>query len=95
MFSIRLGVPEMESRWTGLRDKAAAGKLGAVENQLYRKWGKAMPGSSAGWGSFGNRSAPRHIQLPRGVPVATMGIGPQGVLNAVHLAEKILAVPRR
>ena len=33
------------------------------------------------------------VQLPRGVPVATMGIGPQGVLNAVHLAERILAVP--
>ncbi len=33
------------------------------------------------------------LQLPRGVPVATMGIGPQGVLNAVHLAERILAVP--
>jgi 5-(carboxyamino)imidazole ribonucleotide mutase len=34
------------------------------------------------------------VQLPRGVPVATMGIGPQGVLNAVHLAERILNVPR-
>ena len=34
------------------------------------------------------------LQLPRGVPVATMGLGPQGVLNAVHLAERILAAPR-
>ena len=34
------------------------------------------------------------LQLPRGVPVATMGIGPQGVLNAVYLAERILAMPR-
>lgn len=34
------------------------------------------------------------LQLPRGVPVATMGIGKQGVLNAVLLAERILAVPR-
>lgn len=34
------------------------------------------------------------LQLPRGVPVATMGIGPQGALNAVHLAERILSVPR-
>ena len=34
------------------------------------------------------------LQLPRGVPVATMGIGPQGVLNAVHLAERILSVQR-
>jgi 5-(carboxyamino)imidazole ribonucleotide mutase len=35
------------------------------------------------------------IQLPRGVPVATMGIGKQGVLNAVLLAERILKVPTR
>jgi 5-(carboxyamino)imidazole ribonucleotide mutase len=33
------------------------------------------------------------LQLPRGVPVATMGIGKQGVLNAVLLAERILKVP--
>jgi phosphoribosylaminoimidazole carboxylase PurE protein len=32
------------------------------------------------------------LQLPKGVPVATMGIGKQGVLNAVHLAERILRV---
>jgi phosphoribosylaminoimidazole carboxylase PurE protein len=30
------------------------------------------------------------IQLPKGIPVATMGIGKQGVLNAVHLTERIL-----
>jgi 5-(carboxyamino)imidazole ribonucleotide mutase len=30
------------------------------------------------------------LQLPQGVPVATMGIGKQGVLNAVLLAERIL-----
>lgn len=30
------------------------------------------------------------LQLPKGIPVATMGIGKQGVLNAVHLAERIL-----
>ena len=34
------------------------------------------------------------LQLPAGVPVATMGVGPQGVLNAVHLAERILKAPR-
>jgi 5-(carboxyamino)imidazole ribonucleotide mutase len=33
------------------------------------------------------------IQTPKGVPVATMGIGKQGVLNAVLLAERIIAVP--
>ena len=30
------------------------------------------------------------LQLPKGVPVATMGIGKQGVLNAIHLAERII-----
>ena len=30
------------------------------------------------------------LQLPKGIPVATMGIGSQGVLNAVHLAERII-----
>ncbi len=34
------------------------------------------------------------LQLPAGVPVATMGVGSQGVLNAVHLAERILKAPR-
>ncbi len=34
------------------------------------------------------------IQLPKGVPVATMGIGKQGVLNAVHLAERIINLTR-
>ncbi len=35
------------------------------------------------------------LQLPKGVPVATMGIGNQGVLNAVHMAERIINVSRR
>ncbi len=30
------------------------------------------------------------LQLPKGVPCATMGIGKQGVLNAIHLAERII-----
>lgn len=34
------------------------------------------------------------LQLPKGVPVATMGIGSQGVLNAVLLVERILKLPR-
>lgn len=32
------------------------------------------------------------LQLPKGIPVATMGIGKQGVLNAVHLAERIVKI---
>jgi 5-(carboxyamino)imidazole ribonucleotide mutase len=34
------------------------------------------------------------LQLPRGVPVATMGVGRQGVINAVLLAERMLKMPR-
>jgi phosphoribosylaminoimidazole carboxylase PurE protein len=34
------------------------------------------------------------LQLPRDVPVATMGIGKQGVLNAVLLAERMLRIPK-
>lgn len=34
------------------------------------------------------------LQLPKGVPVATMGIGKQGVLNAVHLAERIIGLTK-
>jgi phosphoribosylaminoimidazole carboxylase PurE protein len=34
------------------------------------------------------------LQLPKGVPVATMGIGKQGVINAVLLAERILGKRR-
>ena len=46
-------------------------------------------------GSLSGIDALRSIlQLPRGVPVATMGIGKQGVLNAVLLAERILRMDR-
>jgi 5-(carboxyamino)imidazole ribonucleotide mutase len=34
------------------------------------------------------------LQLPKGIPVATMGIGKQGVLNAVHLAGRIIDLAR-
>ena len=34
------------------------------------------------------------LQLPKGVPVATMGVGKQGVLNSVHLAERIVKLTR-
>ena len=30
------------------------------------------------------------LQLPKGIPCATMGIGKQGVLNAIHLAERMI-----
>jgi hypothetical protein len=42
MFSIRLGVPEMEALWTDLTGKAKSGTLGKDEEKLYKKLGKAM-----------------------------------------------------
>jgi 5-(carboxyamino)imidazole ribonucleotide mutase len=30
------------------------------------------------------------VQLPKGIPVATMGLGRQGALNSVYLAERIV-----
>ena len=32
------------------------------------------------------------LQLPKGIPCATMGIGKQGVLNSVHLAERMINI---
>ncbi|SLM11175.1 conserved hypothetical protein [uncultured spirochete] len=42
MFSIRLGVPEMEALWAELSSKAKMGTLGKNEAKLYIKMGKAM-----------------------------------------------------
>lgn len=42
MFSIRLGVPEMEALWTDLTGKAKDRALGKDEEKLYKKLGKAM-----------------------------------------------------
>ncbi len=35
------------------------------------------------------------LQMPKGVPLGTMGIGKQGILNAVHFAERIIRSYRR
>jgi hypothetical protein len=42
MFSIRLGVPEMEALWADLSEKAKNSTLGKDEEKLYKKMGKAM-----------------------------------------------------
>ncbi len=34
------------------------------------------------------------LQLPKGTPAATMGLGKHGILNAVHLAERIIKLTR-
>jgi hypothetical protein len=42
MFTIRLGIPEMEGLWEELCDKDGKGALSKDEHRLYKKWGKAM-----------------------------------------------------
>jgi phosphoribosylcarboxyaminoimidazole (NCAIR) mutase len=32
------------------------------------------------------------LQMPKGVPIATMGIGKQGLINAAIMAKKIINV---
>jgi hypothetical protein len=42
MFTIRLGIPEMEVFWTYLLQRKENGTLTVSENLLYKKMGKAM-----------------------------------------------------
>lgn len=42
MFTIRLGIPEMEDLWTYLVQRKEYGTLTECENLLYKKMGKAM-----------------------------------------------------
>jgi hypothetical protein len=42
MFTIRLGIPEMEDFWTYLLQRKENGTLTVSENLLYKKMGKAM-----------------------------------------------------
>lgn len=42
LFTIRLGVPEIEHLWSELERKARIETLGKSEEKLYRLWGKAM-----------------------------------------------------
>jgi hypothetical protein len=42
MFSIRLGVPEMEDLWNDLFDRAQHDLLSKDDEKLYKKMGKAM-----------------------------------------------------
>ena len=42
VYSIRLGIPEMEQLWTGLKEKTKTGTANKDEQKLYRQLGKAM-----------------------------------------------------
>ena len=74
---------------------AAAGLSAALPGVIASKVSQPVIGIPLIAGSLGGIDALLSIlQLPKGIPVATMGIGKQGVLNAVHLAERILNVKR-
>lgn len=41
-YSIRMGVPEMKALWDTLKKKYHDRTIGKTEEQLYKKWGKAL-----------------------------------------------------
>lgn len=41
-FKIRLGIPEIEALWQELNQKKQSGKITKDEDDLRKKWGKAM-----------------------------------------------------
>lgn len=41
-FNIRMGIPEMQELWQDLQQKYRSGKIKKKEEQLYKKWGKAL-----------------------------------------------------
>ena len=41
-FNIRMGIPEMQELWLDLQEKYRSGKIKKKEEQLYKKWGKAL-----------------------------------------------------
>ena len=74
---------------------AAAGLSAALPGVVTSLVSRPVIGIPLEAGSLGGMDALLSIlQLPKGVPVATMGIGKQGVLNAVHLAERIVNLTR-
>lgn len=74
---------------------AAAGLAAALPGVVASQVNNPVIGVPLVAGDLGGVDALLSIlQLPRGVPVATMGVGKQGVLNAVHLAERIISLVR-
>jgi phosphoribosylaminoimidazole carboxylase PurE protein len=70
---------------------AAAGLSAALPGVVASQVDRPVIGIPLDAGSLSGIDALLSIlQLPKGVPVATMGIGKQGVQNAIHLAERIV-----
>jgi phosphoribosylaminoimidazole carboxylase PurE protein len=75
---------------------AAAGLAAALPGVVAAKVAQPVIGVPLAVGPLNGIDALLSIlQLPKGTPVATMGVGKQGVLNAVLLAEKMLNIPTR
>lgn len=69
----------------------AAGLSAALPGVVAAMVKKPVLGIPLVSGSLGGMDALLSIlQLPKGIPCGTMGIGKQGVLNAVHLAERMI-----
>ena len=41
-FTIRMGIPEMQELWLDLQEKYRSSNIKKKEEQLYKKWGKAL-----------------------------------------------------
>ena len=41
-YNIRMGIPEMQELWLELQEKYRSGNIKKKEEQLYKKWGKAL-----------------------------------------------------
>lgn len=41
-FNIQMGIPEMQNLWLDLQEKYRSGTIKKKEEQLYKKWGKAL-----------------------------------------------------
>ena len=59
-FNIRMGIPEMQELWLDLQEKYRSGNIKKKEEQLYKKWGKALKLLSA---DPGYPSLQTHMQI--------------------------------
>ena len=63
-FNIRMGIPEMQELWLDLQEKYRSGNIKKKEEQLYKKWGKALKLLSAdpGYPSLQTHTMSRRLQ---------------------------------
>ena len=58
-----MGIPEMQELWLDLQEKYRSGNIKKKEEQLYKKWGKALKLLSADPGYKIFRRKPRGLPL--------------------------------